>query len=490
MGTQRPLNPEWVEKPPPKRRKQRTVNQKANGHAAGFSDGISTRAMLNAMSVYNSEAISRANLAAAWRRLTHGGKRDVAEVCGHLESPTFSDFYSRWLRNPVARRAIDLPVDATWSGTLGVQGFSDWEEFERDLQITSRFAEADRLAGLGEFSIIFIGVSDGSDPNDRTALERPVERLSNLDDITFLQQYGQGSEFGSAEIHTSVTNFSDPRNGLPELYRIKIASDIAKGKYESRLVHWSRVLHIASNRMGNDIIGVPRLMHLIDALDDMEKVVSGSAEMFWQGADRIPVFTMEKPPRGGELESLRSQAEELSHGLVRHLRIAGGSVTTLETATPDPRGIFQALQATIASGVNIPHRILFGSERGELASTQDRNQWEDTVTSRRSKFAWPHIVYQFLQRLEMWGLIDKPWEMVPSWPPIDSLNPSEKAEMALKRAQAMKTAAEAALTGLIPDAILRREIGILDAVEDSGGPPIDENDPAVQDQFRRAREMT
>ena len=52
-------------------------------------------------------------------------------------------------------------------------------------------------------------------------------------------------------------------------------------------VHASRVLHVAEDCLDDDVYGIPRLKPVFDRLDDLLKVVGGSAEFFLRGASRL-----------------------------------------------------------------------------------------------------------------------------------------------------------------------------------------------------------
>ena len=58
------------------------------------------------------------------------------------------------------------------------------------------------------------------------------------------------------------------------------------------LVHASRVIHVAEDILDDEVYGIPRLEPLYNYLDDLLKVVGGSAEMFWLDAKRRLVFSL------------------------------------------------------------------------------------------------------------------------------------------------------------------------------------------------------
>ena len=97
-----------------------------------------------------------------------------------------------------------------------------------------------------------------------------------------------------------------------------------------------------------------------------------------------------------------------------------------------PKEQIEAHLQLIAAGAGIPQRILYGSERGELASTQDQTDWETTITSRQQNVMTPLFVRQTIDRLIAIGVLPVPqggeYEVV--WPPSRSTNPIRQAEIA------------------------------------------------------------
>ncbi|GAF99571.1 unnamed protein product, partial [marine sediment metagenome] len=87
----------------------------------------------------------------------------------------------------------------------------------------------------------------------------------------------------------------------------------------------------------------------------------------------------------------------------------------------------------IAGATGIPQRILLGSERGELASGQDKASWDERVQDRRNEFATP-IVRDFVDRLSNVGALPEV-EYDVRWPEIEDLDEDTKANIATKWAE-------------------------------------------------------
>jgi hypothetical protein len=98
----------------------------------------------------------------------------------------------------------------------------------------------------------------------------------------------------------------------------------------------------------------------------------------------------------------------------------------------------------------MPKRILTGSEMGELASSQDRDNWKDQVNGRQTQYAGPYIVRPLVDRLIAYGYLPPPAKGVDeyevTWPHMQVMTDAEKADGALKWAQTNQTMGEVVYT--------------------------------------------
>ncbi len=96
---------------------------------------------------------------------------------------------------------------------------------------------------------------------------------------------------------------------------------------------------------------------------------------------------------------------------------------------------FKIIIQLISATTGIPTRILLGSERGELASSQDERNWLSYIASRQTNFAGPVILRPFIDRLIEYGALPKV-EYEIHWPNLFKATNKEKAETHLQKAKA------------------------------------------------------
>lgn len=390
----------------------------------------------------NTRMLSRIALAHASGK-TFGGKRDMFEVLGYEKDPKIANYLGKYMRQDIAQRIINALPDAIWTNHPSVKEDEDKQsktqfeqEFDNMVKRTKLFHyinRLDKLAGLGHYAVLLIGVRDGKE------LSEPLESLSSVEDVIYLMPFNEEN----AVIQSYEEDTSNERYGLPLMYKLQTGGYSADKSTtmpnQTLNVHHSRVLHVAEGLLENDVFGIPRLQPVLNRLDDLEKVVGGSAEIFWINGRGGLNLNADKDTDIINPEKLQEHAEEYTHQLTRILKTKGMDVRTLELSIHDPDKHVSVILDLIAGATGIPKRILIGSERGELASSQDESNWLARVKERRDNYCEPLILRPFIDWLIKLGALPEVEEYEVIWPDLVSLGEKDKAEIALKIAQAMST---------------------------------------------------
>lgn len=364
-------------------------------------------------------------------RSTFGGKRNLSEVLGYSDVIQPQEYRQRYERNELAGRAVEKAAQATWRAgaeLIEVDDPSEITDFEREwkllakqLSVWSMFYRADVLSGLGEYAVIVIGAKGD--------VSQELPRMSGIQDVLYLMPFGQTD----AKVETYENNTADKRFGQPLTYKIARMGRVGAQSIE-KVVHWTRVIHIASNLLDDPIHGQPMLKRIWNRLDDLDKVVGGGAEAFWMRAHQGLQFNIDPEVKVTEddKKDMVEQIDKFAHGMQRTIRTRGMDINTLGSDVADFSNPAQVVIDLIAAGIGIPKRILLGSERGELASTQDRENWDAYVEDRREQFAGPVLVNQFVDRMIEYGALPTPEQYEARWPEINSLTEGERAEIGEK----------------------------------------------------------
>jgi hypothetical protein len=214
----------------------------------------------------------------------------------------------------------------------------------------------------------------------------------------------------------------------------------------TKTVHWTRVIHIADNLASSESFGVPRCRPVLNPLLDIRKVRGSSGEMYYKGA--FPGLSAETHPQLGgdvsiDIDKLKDAQEQFWNGLQRTMASTGMHMNMLAPTVVDPTPQIEVQIDSICIKLSCPKRIFVGSERGELASSQDERAWKGRVTDRQNGYLTPRVIVPFVDRLIEVGVLPEPSDgYCVEWPNIYSLSDTEKAAVGLQRTQAITTYAE------------------------------------------------
>ena len=414
---------------------------------------------LTAMSVL----LSRAQLAARLGQ-HYDNNRDIYEALGYDLELTYDKFAALYERQSIAKAIINRPVHATWLGEFGIIESDDdqettlekeWKKLDKQLGIKSRFVRLDKMACLGKYAVLLLGLND---VKTRDEFQNPV--IGGNKKLLYVKPYAEDD----ISIQTWENNTNDERYGLPKIYRITFTSPDGN-QTDQVLIHHSRIIHVPGELFKSETEGMPYLQSVYNRLKDLEKLVGGSAEMFWRGAR--PGYQGKVDPEyqlTAEMrDDLQDQIDEFEHNLRRILINEGIGLEALRPQVADPSAHVDIQLQMISAVTGIPKRILTGSERGELASTEDRNNWFDMIKSRREEYAEIQIVRPFVDRCIEYGVLPKPQdEYSIKWQDLYAMSEEEKAKVGEIRARAWKEYAMTMSTALPPEAFFEYFLGFDD----------------------------
>lgn len=361
--------------------------------------------------------------------LQFGGNRDLYAVYGYNSKPVFKDYLARYVRQDIAKRIVNAPASATWKTPPEVTGNASfdtaWKELVKQYKVWNVLERLDRLTGIGQYAVLLIGLTGNSN------LIKPVSGKSS---VLYFQPYSEGS----ATIKKYDDQSTSPRFGLPLSYELKV-SDASLGGFKSKevTVHYTRVVHVAEDCLENTVFGIPRLQGVYNLLDDLAKVVGGSAETYWLMSNRGMQVDVDKDMdlSTSDAKALSTEIEEYHHQLRRFIRTRGVKINNLGSDIANPKDTFEVLMALVSGTTGIPKRILLGSEIGQLASAQDRANWADRVEERRTNFVEPAILSPFIDTLIAAKVLPESDYSI-KWPVAFKMTPLEETQKMAQFARA------------------------------------------------------
>lgn len=343
-----------------------------------------------------------------------------------------------------------------------------WISLCKRLGVGNVFKRADIQAGIGEYSVIYIGVKEKTGANPKSSnvdiLATEMPRLSGPDDVAFLRPLPQDQapilEFVGDSPDDRV---DDPRFGLPKYYNIQLSrarrhiagTGPASLNSTIRKVHWSRVIHVTHEPLDNEIYSTPELQPIWRYLCDLDKLVGGGSEIFWKQALQKVLFDLDKDigPDGTLIsgttpvgpidpaklaafkeskEQLKAALEEMEHNLRSSVLSRGVTPKTFNGTVTSFAEDVKTVLGLIAATKNKPQRKLMGSERGHLASTQDEKSDNDTIAARQDEYG-AALVRDFVNRLIKYNGLPTPksanGDYDVEWPTEDEMSELDKAKL-------------------------------------------------------------
>lgn len=450
---------------------------------------------LHAMSQVLQGSLTGRMMLAARFGYQYGGDRNLYQALGYDVEISFDKYEARYSRQDIAKAVINRPISYTWKGDILVaqEGVKDsefekaWKKLNKDLKLKSKFVRLDKLSNIGAYGALLLGFND---------VQKQEDFRNEITGSSLELLYVKPLHEGAAQIKSYVSDPSNERFGLPELYDVKLVN-VATNEESTLVVHHSRMLHIVPEPLGDDTSGEPPLQVIWNRLMDLEKLVGGSAEMFWRNA---------RPGLKGNIKEdytltpteenkLKKQLDEYDHNLRRFLLAQGVDIGTLEASVSDPDKHVDVQIQMISAVTGIPKRILTGSERGELSSSQDITSWLSLIQTRREEYAEEIIMKPFIDRCMEMGVLPKVEDYTIVWKDLFAPSDKEKADVGKIRAETIKAYVSAPGADLVipPEMFLKFFMGLeeeqLDEVIKAMEEAVAEEEKAIEEERKLQEKM-
>lgn len=386
--------------------------------------------------------------------------KDINFSCGYPNFITISDYKGIFDREGVAKRVTTILPEDSWAMRPSIvenekeetEFEKEWKTLEKNHHIFHYLQRADSLSGIGRFGILLMGVSDGLE------LSLPVVGIDEktgkkVGDGKLELLYLRPFDESVVAIQDKEKDPTSPRFGFPTKYSIQFedSSQLNGTTSSTMTVHWTRVLHLADNRETSEVYGTPRMKPVYNRLLDIRKILSGSGEMFWKGAFPGYAFEINKDIKNPELdkESIRKEFENYSNDLQRYMAIEGVTVKSLTPQVASPGDHLKSQMESIALTIGVPLRIFLGSEQAKLASTQDKDTYNDRLSSRQRYYVTPMIIEPFINRLMAFGVL-KETEFTTVWPDLSTPSEKDRADVGEVKTKAIASYVTSNADALIP----------------------------------------
>lgn len=366
-------------------------------------------------------------------------KHDHYKDFGWPTNLGFPQFYRMYTRNSLAAAGIDKTISKTW------QDFPELWETEkaresarekllrkhlRDVRFWPACAEADRRSMVGRYSALLLRIGDGG------AWSQPVASapggIKALIGVTPIWEdqlkVSRWDEDETSETYGSPLMFEFTETCVGQINRAGRVIPV----HPDRVLIWS-----ADGTVNCRSALEPGYNDLLDA----EKVKGAGGEGFWKTSRGAPVieapqgmspeaFTKMMGARSNTdaLDKINEQIDNFQSGFDKGLMLGGMTATPLTITLPSPEHFLEGPVQCFAASLQIPIKILLGSQTGERASTEDAKEWAKTCNGRRENRCRP-LLEDLVGRMEQWGLIpERDWTI--GWADLTEDSASEKLSRA------------------------------------------------------------
>lgn len=434
----------------------------------------------------------RMAMAAALGHTLGKNDRNVYDVFNWNQDPTVEEYYTQFLRNPYARAITEIPVNTTWRDPPEIKDEADQddptqfeeaiEELEKEQRIWHYAKRADTLAGIGEYGLLVLEFDDISSPADFDT------EVTSANELTGLRPFSQAS--------VEEIEVGGPASGRwdePVRYQLDLSDEddnVDSRGPDTLWVHHSRVIHIPSDGLLDDEIrGTPRQEPVYNVLTDIEKTLGSSAEVAYRASAWGLNINLDPEYQFKDEDKLSEDVERWQYGLENVLKTKGADrVESLGGEELHPKNIIDPQIEALSAQTGIPQSVLKGNESGERATTEDLYEWYGKMGERREEFATPAIVREIIDRILEVGVTPDPVGegYVAEWNPLHETSEDDIAEIEKKRAEVINTATWVSDAMDVDQQREYIEEGEWpDELEEPEEEPLDESDPAVQEQFEQ-----
>lgn len=386
--------------------------------------------------------------------ISHGGKRNLYDVYGYPVELDGVDGY-RLMYNLTRRMGFANRLTAGMAKSCWREGFKlkadgegDAEKIEEDFikalnkrGMNAALERADILNRIGRFSVLFVGIPDGNQPDQAVGRVSPDKvdqvyfRMFAYDGIT-ITQYDKDPK--------------SPRYGLPVMYQVENISSSTDREKDNQVismpVHWTRIVHLNENGLVSDIEGMGYLEPIFNRLLDFQKTVGGSSEAYFRNARRIITAEIDPQYASGMTpeakQAYNDASEKFVNGWQDNITVSGAKVNQLQATHSSPLDTAKSILWEVAGYTGWPLRVLTGEGAGQLAGSEDQLAYNALVSDRQTLFC-AGTVNKLMDIFAMAGMITLPDNYIIDFPLQAAVSEKQEAENNNTRANTLKTTEEA-----------------------------------------------
>lgn len=413
----------------------------------------------------------------------HGtnSKRDLWKVGGLPDELQFDDLFNVFRRNGLAKAGVMKPIERCWRTTPVIcDGIYDKNQkrsntdFENDIDVLiNKHKLFERLIGLdyrqriGRYGgIVIIGKED---PTETPSSDKKMKGLG-IEGLVKLMPVFESQIL----VTEDIGDICDPNFGSPRSYNFNSSATGGRtNSSTSATLHPSRVFAFGEGADDGTIYGKSSLEAPFNALLDWEKVRISAAEGYFKNAKQRIVLNVNDTQTasaflvGDNKAAFDKNVDDFGNGWDSSLLLSGMDVTAIQSSITDPTSTSNLCLQEICAGFNIQKTILIGFETGERSSTENSEQFNEDMMTRRERVLTEMII-GFLNNLIENGYLSKPKSgfITVNWDDLLSSSDTEKLDNATKMSAINQTAYNSGGFNVFTEEEIREAAGF-DNVDDT-----------------------
>lgn len=374
--------------------------------------------------------------------VSHDGKRDLNDIYGYPDTVSidFQALYQMAKRDGIGNRLTYGTARTCWREGFKVVDDDENEQLKDEIKklnkagLINKIERADILNRIGSFSVLFVGVPDGRDPN---------EPLGSVSGDGFKSIYFKAFAYDGIEISGTVQDPKDPRFGLPEFYTVQKQSRGDANKdvsVSSMVVHWTRIIHMSEGALDSDIEGMGFLEPIYNRLLDINKTTGGASEAYFRNAKGKIAYEVNPEYAGIADEDARNAMDEgakkYTNEFQDHTFAAGATVKALVTPHYTPKDTVMTALWAVSGYSGYPIRILTGEGSGQLAGSEDQLAL-NAIISDRQNIVCSSWVIRLFEMLSMAGMMEWNDDWTVDFPKQSTTTDQQQGDLDNKKADTL-----------------------------------------------------
>jgi len=344
--------------------------------------------------------------------------RDFYTVFGWERRVYSALLTSLYENHGIAKAVNNTPVNTTWRTYPTISSTStsfntELATLNNRLKLYKVMRDVDRVSGIGSYGVIVLQVAGQK-------LDSPLKTFK-IENLRKLSVYKE----------SDVQIFFDTIKNDDTEYNYKINHY----KIGTSEIHPSRIIHVAENSL-DGIYGESRIAVIYNQLNDLWKVSGSSAEQFYISASLLlnakamDGFKIKK----SDGEDLQDSLYELVNKMKGFLVTSGFDIQNIAPPIVSPKDSWEVLEKFISATSGIPRRILFGSEMGQLASSQDQTTYYERIESRQVNYVTDEIIKKLIDKIQAFATDFSKAPYTITWQKLSALSDKEVSESVEKYA--------------------------------------------------------